>query len=783
MLIEHETGSARRSKIDVLSFILLQVLLFLTPIFFVPLASIPFQAARNAFFIYAVIAVFLLWLVARLKDGTFILPKSLFYASSGVLAIAYSLATIFSPNQSLSFAGQSFELGTFAFFVPSLLLFALVPLVVRTKERIFYSYATLLASFLLVGLLHLSRFAFGADFLSLGVLADASSNLIGKWNDVGIFFGLATLVSVVTLEKVVLGRFFKILVNVCLAISLAMLATVNFWVVWAVIAVSSLIFFVYELSVGRREEGGKGRGVSFYALGVFIVSLFFIIAGGKVGGLITDSLGVSQVEIRPALSATLEITKDSLASHPFFGAGPNRFSAEWLLNKPEGVNQTPYWNVDFNYGFGFLPSFGVTTGLVGAIALALFVVMFFFSAIRALLRVGSIPFSRYLVVSSCLGATYLWVMSLVYVPSPAIWVLTMFVSGLFVASLREGGVIGSVSIKTLEKPVANFISVLFVIFAIISTVAFGYFVATRLLASTYFQKAVMAISVDGKVDEGEAYIGKALSSAPSDVHARALAELYLIRIEGLLNDEGVTETEAQTRFQQYLSIAIQAANEAVALDSTNYINRMSQGQVFEAIIPLKIEGAYDEAKKAYEAALLLNPQSPEIHLALARIEVAQGDNAAARAQLGKALEKKGDYTPAVYLLAQMQIAERNVPEAIRSIEAIAMLSPNDSGIFLQLGLLYYDQGQYANAVLAFGRAVQINPQYANAKYLLGLSYYQTKEQDKALQQFKELLVTNPDSAEVKEIISNLEAGRAPITVPRGQLPEPPVDEASSPENI
>lgn len=784
MLIEHEAESAKRSKLDVFSFIALQVLLFLTPIFFVPFISVPFQTGKNAFFIYGIIAIFLLWLVARLKDGSFLFPKSLFYASSALLAVAYSLAAIFSPSHLASFAGQGFELGTLAFFVPSLVLFALVPLIVTSKERIFYSYATLLSSFLLVGLFHIARFVFGSDFLSFDMLSSASSNLIGKWNDVGIFFGLATLVSVVTLEKVKLSRLLKVLVNICLVVSIAMLVVVNFSLLWVSLAVFSLVFFVYELSVGRREEGkGTRKGVSLYALSVFAISLFFVIAGPKVGGIITDSLGLSQAEIRPALSTTVQVTGDSLSRNPFFGVGPNRFFAGWLLDRPEGVNQSQYWNVDFNYGFGFIPSFGVTTGLVGLVAVIAFVALFILSTLRALLRPASSPFSRYLVVSSCVGAAYLWTMSLVYVPSPAIWVLTLFVSGLFVASLREDGVVGTLSIKTVEKPVANFMSVLFVIFAIISTLAFAYFVTTRLIASIHFQKAALAINVDGDADEAEGHLAKALSVAPSDVQARALSELYLMRIQSLLNDDKLSETEVQTLFQKYLSTSIQAANEAVALDGTNYVNYVSQGQVFEAIITLKIEGAYEEAKKAYESALVLNPGNPELNLALARIEVAKGDNKAARVELGKALEKKGDYTPAVYLLAQMQVAERNVPEAIRSIEAIAMLSPNDSGVFLQLGLLYYDQKQYANAVLAFGRAVEIDPQYANAKYLLGLSYYQTKEPEKALQQFKELLVTNPDNAEVKEIIANLEAGKAPVTIPKGQLPEPPVKESSVSENI
>ena len=230
-------------------------------------------------------------------------------------------------------------------------------------------------------------------------------------------------------------------------------------------------------------------------------------------------------------------------------------------------------------------------------------------------------------------------------------------------------------------------------------------------------------------------------------------------------------------------MAIKASNAAVDFDGTNYVNHAALAQVFSAVTPLKIEGAYEAAVQAYQNALAVNPESPELYLALARLEAVKGDNAAARTQIGKALEKKGDYAAAVYLLAEMQVAERNLPEAIRSVEAVAMLSPNDSGVFFQLGLLYYDQKRFADAVLAFGRAVTINPQYANAKYLLGLSLYETKDTQGALAQFRELRATNPDNAEIADIISNLEAGKAPFATSKKGLPSLPVDESSSAENI
>jgi tetratricopeptide (TPR) repeat protein len=750
--------------LDRVAFIIFQVVLFLSPIFFVPSINLPFQTSRASFILYGIVAAFLVWAVARLKDGIFEVPRSLFYASAGIVGIAYVVSALMSANQPMSLAGTGLEIGTLAFFLPSFILFLLVPLIVKTQEQIFYSYATILASFFVVALFHVIRFMFGADALSFGMFTTATANFIGKWNDLGIFFGLCALVSFVTLEKVNLTKLVKVLVYLCYALSLFMLVVVNFTPVWITLAVLSLVFFVYKFSFDK-EEGTIGSRIPYHALIVLILSVLFLFAGGKLSALIADSLGTSQLEVRPSWAATFEIAKQTLSENPIFGVGPNRFSADWLMHKPTGINNTLFWNVDFNYGIAFIPSFLTTTGLVGLIAILLFVALFVKLAIQALLRSGASPFSRYLVLSSLFGSLYLWTFSFVYVPSASIWILTIILTGLFVASAREDKILATRGMTIMNRPAASFISVLLIILAIIGSIAFAYFVTVKLIASTYFQKGVITINTKGDLDSGERDIVRAINLSPSDAYFQSLSELYLVRINNLFQNQKITQSEAQAQFQNLMAAAIRASQAAVAYDATNYRNHLSLGRVFEAVVPLKIEGSYDSAKKAYQEALKVNPESPEIYLILARLEVANNNTAAAKEYITQAITKKNDYADAIFLLAQIQIAENDVANAINSVSAVATLSPNDPGIFFQLGLLYYNQKNYQNAVLAFERAITLNPQYANAKYFLGLGYYQLGDKAKALAQFKDILITNPDNGDIKAIIANLEAGKEPFAAP------------------
>ncbi len=239
----------------------------------------------------------------------------------------------------------------------------------------------------------------------------------------------------------------------------------------------------------------------------------------------------------------------------------------------------------------------------------------------------------------------------------------------------------------------------------------------------------------------------------------------MLRLNNLFNDKTITQSDAQAKFQALLGSAITAAQNGVNEDKTNYQNYLELGRVFEAVVPLNIQGAYDKAKEAYNQALVLNPQNPQIDLVLARLEVANKNNKAAKDLIASALKLKNDYADAFFLLLQIQISENDVDNAIQSASAVATLSPSDPGIFFQLGLLLYTKKDYANATLSFERAVSLNAQYANAKYFLGLSYYLTGQKDKSLQQFKDLLATNPDNADVKSAIANLEAGKSPIPAP------------------
>lgn len=782
----------------------LLAVMFLLPIFFIPSPSFLLQFSKATLFSLLVLVAFSLWVISRLKDGRFTLPNSsMLIALSGVVGL-FVISGFLSGSPTLSMFGQGFEVGTVVSILMVSLLIFLVPVLFRSKEQIFSSYLAFLVSFFFVALFHILRFVFGTDFLAFGIFGDAVSNTIGKWNDLGVFFGVSALLSLVTIELLSLSRFFKVVVYLSLITSIAFLAIVNFLTIWYVLGLFSLVFLVYLISfnpgsklLSAESTNGdapvkglkqKVRYISVSSLIVLLVSAIFIFSGDRIGGKISETLGIAHIEARPSWSATFDVSKQTLATNLFFGAGPNQFVSEWLKYKPDGINTTIFWNVDFNYGVGLIPTFLATTGILGVIAWVLFFLFFLFSGFKAILSDFSDKFSQYLVTSSFFVALFLWIFSIFYIPSLTIFVLTFLFSGLFIASLTLAKMTPMKVVSFVTNPKAGFVSVLLLILLLIGGVVLGYALVQKYVASVYFQKGVISFNTVGNLDESEKLIARAASISSQDIYYRFLTELTLIRINKLLSQksESASVETVRLEFQNLFKVALENANAALALNPGNYENLLSLGRVYEVVVPLKIAGAYENAKSNYEKALALNPKGPGILLTLARLEAVNGDGTKAKEAIVRTLREKNNYTEAIFLLSQIEVQEGNIKGAISSVEAAATLAPTDATVFFQLGLLRFTDKNYEGAAEALEKAVAINSIYANAKYFLGLSYDKLKRADEAIKQFSELKVTNPDNKEIDLILANLKAGRDPFTdaaPPADTAPEKrsrlPVEEKSS----
>jgi hypothetical protein len=349
------------AKFDTAVFVLIVSLVFLLPIFFVPSLAVPFHVSKLLLLGVFVALAFILWLSARIRDGVFAIPKHKFLWAAVLIPVVTLVAALMSANPKISLIGTGTDMTAFSFVLLSFVLMFLVAVTANTKRRILYFYLSFLASLAIVALFHLVRIIPGVDFLNLTLLTDRTSNLIGKWNDFGVFFGLALIFSLVTIEFMALTKQLKVLTYVVLIISLFFLALVGFPLIWIVVGLFSLFLFVYRMRIDKKAVQqdvvtGDGEVISpkspgvlsrtWHSLLVVVIALVFVLSssplGSKVyekmsrdGGVtvplhyyLSTKLGIFNIEVRPSWDSTLEIATNTFKENPVFGSGPNRFVNE-----------------------------------------------------------------------------------------------------------------------------------------------------------------------------------------------------------------------------------------------------------------------------------------------------------------------------------------------------------------------------------------------------------------------------------------------------------------------
>lgn len=753
-----------------ISFVILLIVTFLVPIFFVPMAFISTQFGTSLIFAFGVILALLIYIISALYYGELELPTPSKYVLgiTALVPVIYTLAGIANGFSRMSFFGYTFDINTVGFILLGFAYLFLVSLLFRNKTRIFYSYFAFVVSAIILSLFLLVRIIFGAKFLAFGIFTDLTSSMVGSWNNVGIFFGITAILSLLTYEMVQVSRLVKWLLIAALVFSLLFLALVNFNIIWIILTITSFLFILYsqfnslkvsgQLSIKERlMKIPRCTGI------VFIISLIFVIWGSFFGPILSNALKVTNVEVRPTLSVTLDIARRTIMDRPLFGSGPNTFTTQWLTWKPDDIVSTIFWNTDFANGIGLIPTFAVTTGILGILSWLLFLGFYVYLGIKSIFTRVEDDFTKYLLTSSFFASLYLWFMTFVYMPSTAIFILTLFFTGLFFASVYLTGII-KVETKTFsQSPRTGFVSSLILVAFFLASLTLGYGLFKNSESLWFFQKSSYALNTSNDIALSEQYMNKAIAAVPSDVYYRALSEIELVKLNGILaqDPKTVKPEDAQKQFSDALTSAIKAGIAAKDADQTNYLNWIALGRVYEAVaIPeLKIDGAYESAQFAYGEAQRHNPKNPGIYILYSRLAIVKKDLAAARNYAMQAIQLKKNYTDAYFLLSQIEVDDKNIKAAIDSITAASVIDPTNSGVFFQLGLLKYNNADFKGAVDAFEKAIAITPDYANAKYFLGLSYEKTGDHAKAIAQFEDLKVTNPDSADVTTTLANLKAGK------------------------
>ncbi|MBI2054508.1 MAG: tetratricopeptide repeat protein [Candidatus Sungbacteria bacterium] len=797
----------------------LYAIAFLTPLLFSTLTLPPTLIKQAAVSVLALIA-FIAWLGELLLTGRIYYKRSLINAFLLLLLFVLFLSTLFSPQAlkglwGMDLAGERF----ISFLVLGIIVFIAGGVLRKPEESKRLTMALLWGGFLLSILTLLQLFA--PQTITLEALSRIDLNTVGTINALasllGLFFVL-TLALLTTGNKDFFPKRVRIVLYAALVTFLVNLIVINFQPIWIGIIVAVVIILAFKfrlLHQGLRVAGEPtlrdGRAAPLFLI-LALVTFFFL-----SGTTLVRFISISP-EISPSYKATMDIAAKVLNKSPLLGSGPGTFGIDYSMYRDVSINKTNFWGVRFNNGNAFVPTILATTGVLGALALIGFMLVATFSLLRQIAKTTA---DDPIVLGGAAATIFGFLMWWLYTSTPAFQVSLFMVIGIVVSRLNETTSAGETRSRwrisersiSFTAPWVTFITSLAIIFFMVGGITLLYHTAQQYLAAVDFTRGVNTLSVKGDVNEAISRITNATGlDSDNDQYYRALAQALLARIQSIVNQAATSPSpNVQNDFQTAVSGAISAAQRATQINPSDSLNWATLGFVYQSIVPF-IQGSEQFAVQAYDMAIANDPQSPSYNFSKANTYLALADRAqvlidqagqnkdlrdalskqrvdaieAARSALEKSTQLKPDYAQANYLLAQVLIRQGNIARAVEKVEAVRASAPFDIGVAFQLGVLYYQSGQFDKAKEEFLRALGLNNNYSNARYFLGLIYDKEGDKPRAIAEFERIEILNPDNQEVKTILQNLKATRPALAniSPPGPKPterkEPPVKDSGGP---
>jgi tetratricopeptide (TPR) repeat protein len=96
---------------------------------------------------------------------------------------------------------------------------------------------------------------------------------------------------------------------------------------------------------------------------------------------------------------------------------------------------------------------------------------------------------------------------------------------------------------------------------------------------------------------------------------------------------------------------------------------------------------------------------------------------------------------------QVYYDKRNYDQAIEDYSKAIELNPQYADAYSNRGNAYYDKRNYDQAIEDYSKAIELNPQYAIAYYNRGNAYYNKRNYDQAIEDYSKAIELNPQYAD------------------------------------
>ncbi len=597
------------------------VLVFLLPVLFLPWTSEALDFNKQTVLLFLVCVSLFAWMLKALVLGKFQLNLNKIHIFAGIFLIAYLLSTIFSVDKYGSFWGWPSVTSEALLSMIGLILFYFIVSNVFSKEEIIKSIYIFSVSALIVQIYGVFQL-FGKN---------PTFNTIGGTGGLGMF--AAVLLPLMIILLIIAKKWFKILFILEILFSALILALINYPIIWWTVVLGSALLII--LGVFKRNLfDGRWMALPMFFLAV---SLFFVILNPQIN---FPAQKINEISL--SQQANFQIDLQAIKEKPVFGSGPGTFAYNFLKFKNTDLNKTVLWNVIFNNGNSKILTSLSTTGILGFLAFLAFIISVIFYGAKSFFREKSEAdaesFSPIFKLGLFASLSALILSFFLHNSNFSLDFIFFFMAAILAALIFEPRKEYELKPSSVITLVVTFVFTLVFIFGLGLLILDG----QRYFAEVNYFNGLKALA-DNKLDDGIKDLETAVVlNSGSDLYFRQLAQIYLLKIQEVAQDENKSQDDKTKEIQILVANSVNFAKTTTDINPQNASNWLVRGYVYQSLAGIITDGN-TWAINSYNEALKLDPNNPYL-LTQRGIAYYQGkDYQNAKADFQKALELKPDY--------------------------------------------------------------------------------------------------------------------------------------------
>ena len=252
----------------------------------------------------------------------------------------------------------------------------------------------------------------------------------------------------------------------------------------------------------------------------------------------------------------------------------------------------------------------------------------------------------------------------------------------------------------------------------------------------------------------------------NDQDPRVRYQLALAYLASMKDATLVASRDALERAENHLSVAVKLDpkhQQAVLILADLKIKKGVPAAAQDLLIPFVKEqpqvaraqyllgSAYlaqqkpSEALEVYRRMTESFPQDPQPSLLTGRILLASRRPADARKAFEKSLEIFPTYAPAIELLVDLDLVEKQYATALDRVQPLIEKDSNSAQAFGIRGKVYLAQADFSRAEPDFVKAIELDPKFQGAYLLLAQLYVASNRHEQAIAKLSEAIDKNKDN--------------------------------------